>query len=135
MSDLINAYFKNFYPPADLLRDAKRQFTTMLGGMERVEIEGYNNIFPRMECADGFSVSVQGHYGAYSSPRDDFADRYSSVELGYPSTHEPLLDKYQDGIGDPTDAVYGYVPIELVEQIIAKHGGLKEDRAEGREGE
>ena len=27
----------------------------------------------------------------------------------------------------PTDTVYGYVPIEVIEQVITKHGGLDED--------
>ena len=26
----------------------------------------------------------------------------------------------------PTDTVYGYVPVEIVERVIEKHGGIKE---------
>ena len=124
MSDIVNDYFKTFYPPAEALDSAEREFSTMLGGMTRIRVEGYNNIFPPMKCVDGFEVSVQGHYGAYSLPRDDFAERYTRVELGFPSAHEPLLDEYQDGDGDPTQTVYGYVPVEIVEAVIDKHGGL-----------
>jgi hypothetical protein len=126
MTDLVNDYFQRFYPPADKLKEAPRDHTTMLGGMTGIRVEGFSTIFPAMKCADGFSVSVQGHRGAYSSPRDDFADHYSSVELGFPSAHEPLLDKYQDGRGDPTQTVYGYVPISVVAAIIEKHGGLED---------
>lgn len=82
--------------------------------------------YPWMECVDGFSVSVQGGKGNYCEPREDFAEEYISVELGFPSEHEPLLDEYQEGERtDPTDTVYGWVPVELVEEIIEKHGGLK----------
>lgn len=97
----------------------------MLGGMLRYKDRAASNIFPRMECADGFSMSVQGHYGSYSSPRDDFADNYTSVEVGFPSAMEPLLMPYAEDDERPTETVYGYVPVAVVAEVIALHGGLK----------
>ena len=49
----------------------------------------------RLHCNDGFSMSVQAHYGAYYSPRTDPTDTgyYFEVEVGFPSEREELLDK------------------------------------------
>lgn len=124
MSDLVNEYFKRFYPTD--WKTADREFSTMLGGMQRYKGDSHvSNVFPKMEFADGVTLSVQAHYGAYSQPRDDFADFYISVECGYPSEPIEELSPYQDGDGDPLQSVYGYVPIDVVEAVIKKHGGLK----------
>ncbi len=128
--DIVNAYFRQFYP--EPLDQDKFEFDGMLGGMWGYKDYSVSKIFPAMNCADGFSISVQGHRGAYSRPRDDFAEKYTAVECGYPTTHEPLLDEYQDG-GDPTDTVYGYVPISVVIEVIEKHGGLVEPAPPGPE--
>lgn len=124
MADIVNDYFKRFYP--DPIDRSRFEYTSMLGGMERYNVNGVSSIFPEMVCADGFKMSVQGHYGAYSCPRDDFADHYSSVEVGFPSEREDLLMPFIDGgeETDPTTTVYGYVPIGIVEKVIEKHGGL-----------
>ncbi len=124
MADLVNDYFKRFYPKA--FDPQKWEYTSMLGGMRSYRDGAVSNVFPVMRCADGFSMSVQGHRGAYSSPRDDFADHYSAVEVGFPSQRVEALMPYIDGgeDTDPTETVYGYVPIEVIEQIVAEHGGL-----------
>ena len=123
MNDIVNDYFKRFYPSP--FEQEKFEYSSMLGGMEKYTGTA-DNIFPRIRCADGFSMSVQGHYGSYSVPRDDFADFYSEVEVGYPSEKVEELMPYIDGADtDPTKTVYGYVPIEIVEQIILAHGGIK----------
>lgn len=119
----INEYFYQFYPTHEGWWD-EFEFTTMLGGMERYTGSSPSPIFPRIICADGFSMSVQGHYGAYSYPRDDFAEGYSEVEVGFPSALEELLMPYAELPETPTETVYGFVPVELVETVIEKHGGL-----------
>ena len=49
---------------------------------------------------------------------------YESVELGYPSIEDELINEYAED--EPyTETVYGYVPIEIVEELINKHGGIK----------
>lgn len=35
------------------------------------------------------------------------------------------FDPYREDDLDYTDTVYGYVPIEVVEKLIEKHGGIK----------
>lgn len=68
-------------------------------------------------------MSIQAFDGAYCTPRENAAVPYSHVELGYPSQHDPLLDEYCEDPSYPTDTVYAYVPIEVVNALIEKHGG------------
>ena len=80
----------------------------------------------RVVCADGFSMSVQAHQSAYCSPRVDNAEKYTSVEIGFPSKKESMIMQYCDEPGAPLDTVYGYVPVQTVTNVIAKHGGIVE---------
>jgi len=75
-------------------------------------------------CKDGFSMSVQANQGAYCSPRVDSAERYTAVEIGYPSEKEPLLIHWAEDSDDPTNTVYGWVPSERVALVCARHGGI-----------
>jgi len=79
-----------------------------------------------VKCADGFSMSVQAHQGGYCSPRINDAERYESVEVGFPSEVEPLLAQWCEDPEQPTNTVYGYVPSHVVTTVIAKHGGMVE---------
>lgn len=78
---------------------------------------GMNEIRPRVKCADGYTVSVQAGFGPYSRPRDD-ADAYTAVELGYPSEIDRELMPWYDG------SIFAYVPVEVVDMVFAKHGGI-----------
>ena len=82
--------------------------------------------YPRVVCADGFSMSVQAHDGAYCSPRSNNANKYSEVEVGFPSAEDSLLMDYCEDRKDPTGTVYAYVPAQTVTNVIAKHGGMVE---------
>ena len=75
-------------------------------------------------CADGFTMSVQAHEGSYCSPRESNADFYSQAEVGFPSEAEPLLLKFAEDHQRPTDTVYGWVPRQVIINVIAKHGGM-----------
>tara|TARA_R110000824_G_scaffold46748_7_gene133981 strand:- start:3879 stop:4148 length:270 start_codon:yes stop_codon:yes gene_type:complete len=70
-------------------------------------------------------MSVQANAGSYCTPRQDFAERYLSVEVGYPNEKEPLLMPYCEEPDDPTDTVYPFVPATTIYLVIAKHGGMK----------
>ena len=86
---------------------------------------------PHIVCTDGFEMSVQVGYSLYSTPKK-VAKRYSEVEIGYPSEHEPLLDEYVESIyEDPdfTDSVYPYVPVKVVDKVLKKHGGIDINRS------
>jgi hypothetical protein len=98
---------------------------------------------PKVVCQDGFSMSVQASETHYCSPRDNIGP-WDEVEVGYPSARpEPFEPTYVVGLTqavgwtqfmerwpedvDPTQAVYGYVPLALVEYTIRLHGGLDEE--------
>jgi hypothetical protein len=80
---------------------------------------------PRAICADGFSVSIQGGIGIYSQPRCN-TESYTAVELGYPSAGDDLIQEYAEEPEKPIDTVYPYVPIEVVDGLLEKHGGINE---------
>jgi hypothetical protein len=78
------------------------------------------DIMPPIECADGLTLSVQASRHHYCMPRVDDADYYTEVEIGFPNQYIPELEVFSDGGG-----VYGYVPVEVVNEILEKHGGIK----------
>jgi len=89
-----------------------------------------------VRCKDGFTMSVQASAYHYCSPRINDAEGYLEVEIGFPTEREPLIDEYAEGFGlliedgdkdyefDFTNAVYPYVPAEIVIEVIMKHGGM-----------
>lgn len=83
-----------------------------------------NRVRSRIECADGFSLSVQASEMHYCSPRQNEGP-WDSVELGFPSEVEEMLLDYAESPEAPTETVYGHVPLELVEALVEKHGGIK----------
>ena len=78
----------------------------------------------KVVCADGFTMSVQAHAGAYCIPRMTGASVYLEVEVGFPSGREELLMEWAEEANRPTDTVYGFVPVQVVTNVIAKHGGM-----------
>ena len=83
---------------------------------------------PQIVCVDGFEMSVQVGSHLYSTPKK-VAKRYSAVEIGFPSEHEPLIEEYaetfhQEDVTDYTDIVYPYVPVKIVNKVLKKHGGI-----------
>ena len=75
-------------------------------------------------CADGFTMSVQAHQGAYCEPRVSGAPKYTHVEVGFPSEREDLLMQFAEEPDKPTQTVYGWVPVQTVTNVLAKHGGI-----------
>jgi len=75
-------------------------------------------------CKDGFKMSVQANDSAYCSPRINNAERYTSVEIGFPSEKEELIMNFAESADDPTETVYGYVPVTVVNSVLVKHGGM-----------
>ena len=85
-------------------------------------------IRPRVVCKDGFTISIQASFAHYSNPRLTIPGHYKEVELGYPTEAEPLLADYAEDSDDLTHTVYGFVPVELVDKVLAKHGGIVDDQ-------
>lgn len=93
---------------------AEKQFTRS-GGYVRIGVM----------CSDGFKISIQASEYHYCTPRDNYGP-WSNVELGYPSQADDLIQRYAETPEDPTQTVYGYVPIETVQALIEKHNALTE---------
>ncbi len=81
--------------------------------------------YKTVQCADGFSVSVQGNETAYSTPRNN-AGPYTEVECGFPSSYDFHLNQYAEDPDDPTGTVYGWVPAHVVRMCLDSHGGMIE---------
>lgn len=79
----------------------------------------------RIVCADGLSLSVQASTYSYCSPRENIGP-WNQVEVGFPSSKVDEIMSYAEDPNDPTETVYGWVPIRLVEEIIESHGGIVE---------
>ena len=118
----INAFFKKY-----MTIERFQKFYTFDGGKElhKQVITRNPNIF----CRDGFSMSVQVGENLYSTPKG-YAERYKEAEIGYPSERESLIEEYAENIWeeecDYTDTVYPYVPCEIIDMVIEKHGGIDE---------
>jgi len=81
-------------------------------------------MYDRVVCKDGYSVSVQASNTSYCEPRINDAERYESVELGFPSHSDDMIIKYAEDEYSPCDTVYGWVPVHVVNLLLAKHGGM-----------
>ena len=77
-----------------------------------------------VRCADGLHMSVQASEYNYSSPRNNTGP-YTHVEVGHPSRPVPELIPFAES-SDYTNTIYGYVPYELVRQVIYVCGGMVE---------
>jgi hypothetical protein len=79
-----------------------------------------------LRCQDGFHMSVQASAQHYCYPRQTAAHPYTTFEVGFPSAVEPTLMPYIEEESAPLDTIYGYVPAEIINEIVIKHGGVKE---------
>lgn len=81
-------------------------------------------MYDRLVCKDGESVSVQASRYSYSTPRDN-SGPYTHVEAGFPSVNPPQSwMEFCEDSDRPTETVYGYMPIALVDEFVTAHGGL-----------
>ena len=99
-------------------------------------------------CADGFTVSVIAGGGTYCTPRPafcscafgldnpiitmasrvshDYPGPYTEVEVGFPSARPEPWEQWAEYVENPdipTETIYSFVPVELVETLIVSHGG------------
>jgi hypothetical protein len=72
-------------------------------------------------CPDGFKVSVQAGRMIYCTPRNDQGP-WTEVELGFPSEMVEAWMEWCEDPDDPTGTVYGYVPIDVVENELVRRG-------------
>lgn len=81
-------------------------------------------IAARITCADGFTLSVQASKGHYCEPRSNQGP-WTKVEVGFPSSAPELITEYAEDSNDTTGTVYPFVPVNLVDDLITLHGGIK----------
>jgi len=116
MSNIVECKFKNV-----------EEFLEKTYKMVGVMGYQYQATRPRVVCADGYSVSIQAGKFLYCSSdrglRED-SKRFESVELGFPSVEDELINDLAEDPECPTDTVYGYVPVRLVNKLMEKHGGI-----------
>ena len=79
--------------------------------------------YKMVECADGFSMSVQASSRHYSEPKNDVGP-YEAVEVGGVSSYDYFLHKYAEDPDNPTGTVYGWVPADTITLCIDAHGGM-----------
>ena len=91
----------------------------------KINDSGYQVTRPRIVCNDGFSISVQGSSVHNCSPKRNLQNGdYWRVEAGYPNRVEELLLDYAYNRDEPMDTWYSLVPVDLVQEIVDKHGGM-----------
>lgn len=123
MMDIVNEFFRKHYPADAFTAWKMRSMGSGSYGREYTGDRTANSrIFPEMECADGFKMSVQGHYGAYSYPRDDFAESYLQFEVM--CKREEDFEILGRGYDVDEERIYPYVPLAVVLNVIKSHGGL-----------
>ena len=79
-------------------------------------------IAPRIHCGSGLSLSVQASPIHYCTPRDSHGP-WRKVEVGFPSRTLRTLLYWRDRDSE----VYVYVPVDKVNKIIARNGGIKQE--------
>ena len=91
--------------------------------------EAYDEIcffLPRVFCADGFNISIQVNHGNYCASENgtrSFGLDWKLVEWGFPSEGIDAK-KFNAEDTTTTGSVGAYVEIELMEELINKHGGI-----------
>jgi hypothetical protein len=78
---------------------------------------------PGLTCADGFTLSVQASARHYCEPRTN-SGPWTSMEVCCDES-EPMLKPFaHEPIMCP--GIFREAPVEVIEAVIAKHGGLVE---------
>lgn len=97
----------------------------LLRGSETAR-SGQLKTIPRLNLVSGVSLSVQASSFHRCLPRSNIGP-YTHVEVAWPTEEIDALLPYmqrEDGI-DPTHAIYDYVPVDLILDIIVENGGLR----------
>ena len=79
----------------------------------------FKELNPSITLNSGMTLSVQASRTHHSEPRNNVGP-YSEVELSFSGNTPRYLVPYKN------DTVFSYVPVQLVEKLIADNGGIKE---------
>lgn len=94
---------------------------------------GYDNTFftvPRIHCKDGFNISIQIDNANYCSSENGYRKmgyEWKTAEWGFPSEPDELLI---DSAEEPDNlcSTVGSASVELLQELIDKHGGIDYDK-------
>lgn len=107
-----------------------KDFTEILNESVRHEsdiCQGHRLAYP-LELADGTTLSIQASATHYCEPRETTESAnynwYESFEIGFPSNVIEEILEYAEQPETPTDTVYGWVPKEVIRQVIESRGGV-----------
>lgn len=103
-----------------------------------VRISAGKTVRPIIILNDGHAISIQASLTHYCEPRRNpwfSSDTYQKMEVGFPTFIDPDLDEWAetmpifDDNGEMTDeeektGVYGWVPVDILQKVIDKHGGI-----------
>lgn len=85
---------------------------------------------PHLVLGDGTKLSVQASAYHYSLPKSSEGP-YTHVEIGFPSRVIekllPYMETYLPEEGEnpvPTERVYAYVPVEVINSVLVDAGGI-----------
>lgn len=91
-------------------------------GRSNLSRSGLTHLFPNLVCNDGTSMSIQASELHYCYPEETLEgnniNNYETVEV-YTSLKDGRLLVYR-----VYDSTYGGVPLELLDKIVSKHGGI-----------
>ena len=83
-----------------------------------------HNLLAPIICTDGTFLSVQCGYGYHSSPDVSGIDlhEYESFEV-----RADIKDKCDFALYMDDENMYSYVPTDVIDDLIEKHGGIDEN--------
>jgi len=89
----------------------------------------YQHLRPCIHCKDGTTLSVQASRTHYCVPRIGGTGPYNHVEVMPDVAPPETWAEYYDGDWEEgKTGVFGYIPVEIVENFINEHGGIDEDK-------
>ena len=74
-------------------------------------------------CTSGLTFSLQTSSFHYCTPRTDKGP-WSQVEIGFPNQAIEKLMPFAEDKDRPTGTVYGWVPMNIIMEVITDNGGL-----------
>lgn len=86
--------------------------------IDYADARGY---LPGIRLKDGVFMSVQCLYGSASR---GYCGAYTSMEVAYPTRVIDEFLPYARNPRKPTDTIYRYVPVEIINRVIRDHGGI-----------
>lgn len=76
---------------------------------------------PVIRLKDGICLSVQCADGTYALEEHG---QFTAMEVGFPTARIEELMEYADDPDKPTKTIYPFVPVDVINGIINKHGGI-----------